>query len=236
MRFCIINFRKLSIVVFSILLFSVFVSGMGYALLTDVYAVKDYQPIYNGNKSTNKIAITCNVYEGDETIRTILDVCQQKGITITFFVGGVWAKNHPQLLREMAKNHEIGSHGYNHLAHDKMSLAENLAEMKKAEEMIEGIICKEITLFAPPSGAFNDNTLKACEQLGYKTIMWSKDTIDWRDKDERLIFKRATNKVSGGEFILIHPKKWTAKVFIDIVEYYTSINLIPTTVSNCLIQ
>ena len=42
--------------------------------------------------------------------------------------------------------------------------------------------------------------------------MWSKDTIDWRDKDENVIFTRATKNVSGGDLILMHPTEATANV------------------------
>ena len=73
---------------------------------------------------------------------------------------------------------------------------ENKDEIKTAERTIEGICGVKTTLFAPPSGSFSESTIKACDELGYKVIMWSKDTIDWRDKDVDLIFKRATQKSS----------------------------------------
>ena len=68
-----------------------------------------------------------------------------------------------------------------------------------------------MNLFAPPSGSFNKSTLDACKELGYSVIMWSKDTIDWRDKDANLIYTRATNNISGGDFILAHPTEYTLK-------------------------
>ena len=53
-----------------------------------------------------------------------------------------------------------------------------------------------------------------------KTILWSKDTIDWRDKNAALIYTRATKDVKGGELILMHPMKETADALNDILKFY----------------
>ena len=50
--------------------------------------------------------------------------------------------------------------------------------------------------------------------------MWSKDTIDWRDKSESLIFSRATKKLENGDLILMHPKEHSLKVLPKILEFY----------------
>ena len=76
------------------------------------------------------------------------------------------------------------------------------------------------TLFAPPSGAYNDDCIKAASALKMKTILWSKDTIDWRDQDSALIFKRATKNIVGGEFVLMHPTAATVQALDDVLGYY----------------
>ena len=61
--------------------------------------------------------------------------------------------------------------------------------------------------------------------------MWSKDTIDWRDHDEQLIFSRATQKAAGGDLVLMHPTKHTAAALHAILEYYKENSLHAVTVS-----
>ena len=73
-------------------------------------------------------------------------------------------------------------------------------------------------LFAPPSGSYNKTTLEVASNLGYKTIMWSKDTIDWRDKNSELIFSRATKNLVNGDLILMHPTKATLDVLDSIIK------------------
>ena len=64
-----------------------------------------------------------------------------------------------------------------------------------------------------------------------KTILWSRDTIDWRDKDKKLIYKRATKDIQGGEFVLMHPMTATVEALGDILKYYQTQGLTTATVS-----
>jgi peptidoglycan/xylan/chitin deacetylase (PgdA/CDA1 family) len=99
---------------------------------------------------------------------------------------------------------------------------------------VKNIIGVEMELFAPPSGAYSSNTTKAAGFLGYKTIMWSKDTIDWRDQDAGVIYNRATTNMCGGDLILMHPTKGTAGALEKIILYAKKHNFCLTTVSKTL--
>ena len=72
-------------------------------------------------------------------------------------------------------------------------------------------------LFAPPGGAYNSSTAIIAHNLNYKTIMWSKDTIDWRDQNKELIIDRATTSLSNGDLILMHPTKCTCEALPEII-------------------
>ena len=90
------------------------------------------------------------------------------------------------------------------------------------------------TLFAPPSGAYSDDTLTAATALNMKTILWSKDTIDWRDKDSAIIYTRATRDIKMGDFVLMHPMTETANALDDILKYYESKDFSVVTVTENL--
>ena len=84
--------------------------------------------------------------------------------------------------------------------------------------LVQAISGINMTLFAPPSGAFNNVTLEIAKELCYTTVMWSKDNIDWRDKDSKLIFNRATKNISGGDLVLMHPTAATAAALDSIIK------------------
>ncbi len=181
------------------------------------------------------VSLMFNVYEGTEEVYRILDILQAGDAKATFFIGGCWADDNAQCLKDIyADGHEIGNHGYFHKDHAKLSQEENRREIAACNQFIQLAIGVTPTLFAPPSGSYGENALSAARGLGMKTILWSKDTIDWRDKDKTIIYKRATKDVALGEFILMHPTKATADALTEILRYYKENSLTTVTVSENL--
>ncbi len=181
------------------------------------------------------VSLMFNVYWGTEEVYRILDTLSGYGAKATFFIGGSWADDNAQCLRDIyAKGHEIGNHGYFHKDHAKLSGTDNEKEIVRCNQFIELAIGQKPILFAPPSGAYGEETLSVCKKLGMKTILWSKDTIDWRDKNEALIYSRATKNVKAGDFILLHPMEATANALGDILKYYQKNSLKTVTVSENL--
>ena len=91
-----------------------------------------------------------------------------------------------------------------------------------------------MNLFAPPSGSYSKTTIETAKELGYTSIMWSRDTIDWRDQDENLIYSRAVKNAAGGDLILMHPTEKTAAALPKIIETLLGEGFNLTTVSECL--
>lgn len=175
-------------------------------------------PIYKG-ESENKVSLMVNVYWGTEFIEPMLEIFEENGVQTTFFVGGMWVKDNEAVLKTIyEKGHEIGNHGYFHKDHKKINRARNREEIEVTHKLVKSVLGVDMTLFAPPSGAYGDTTIEVAEELGYKTIMWSDDTIDWRDKDSKLIYTRATKKIKGGSLVLMHPTAATVEALPDIIK------------------
>jgi len=188
---------------------------------------------YNGNEKNNTVSLMFNVYMGNEYVEQILQVLEEKKVKATFFVGGIWVeKNNECFMNIYESGNEIASHGYWHKDHSKISDEQQANEILLTDDLVCTLTGLKMTLFAPPSGAFNKKTSKIAKELGYKTIMWSKDTIDWRDQDVDLIVKRATNKVKAGDLILMHPTKATADALGQIIDNILKQNLKINTVSS----
>ncbi|NLL55595.1 MAG: polysaccharide deacetylase family protein [Clostridiales bacterium] len=193
-----------------------------------------FKPIYRVDTQDNSVAIMINVYEGAEQVEEMMAIMERYSATCTFFVGGIWASKNPQTLKKMAERAEIGNHGYLHRDHAKLNEKQNRDEILLCEKQVEELTGIKTNLFAPPSGSIGDTMLKVCENLDYKVIMWSKDTIDWRDKDYQLILKRATSDVKSGDMILMHPTEQTVKALPLILDCYKNKKLKTVTVSELL--
>jgi len=197
--------------------------------------LKNDLAIYCGNINKKDITLMVNVYWGTEYIDKMLEIFKVENVYTTFFVGGCWvAKNNEKLAKIVSYGHEIGNHGYYHKDHSKLNYNQNQDEIYITHELVKNVINKEMKLFAPPSGSYNKTTLDIAQKLGYKTIMWTRDTIDWRDKDANLIYERAVKNPNNGDLILMHPTEKTVEALPKIIKTLKEKGFNLTTVSNNL--
>ncbi len=195
----------------------------------------DSRVVYAGDSTKNNICLMINVYQGEEHVKDILDILDIYEVKTTFFVGGCWAVKNIDLIKEIhSRGHELANHGFYHKDQDKLDYDSNFQEIKMCHEIVEKNIGVSMNLFAPPSGAYSVKTVDAASNLNYKTIMWTHDTIDWRDQDSDLIYKRATKDLSNGDLILMHPTKKTVEALTNVLSTAINNGFNPTTVSNCL--
>lgn len=221
-----------NIILCSVLAFmGLFCSSMAYASTNNIIN----GCIYAGNTQSNKVSLMINVYWGTEYVEPILNILKEKNVKCTFFVGGTWAEQNVDLLKKMySEGHEIASHGYSHKEHERLSFEQNLEEMQKTHAIVKNAIDYDITLFAPPGGSYNKHTVSAAQTMNYSCIMWTRDTIDWRDQNTKLIYDRATNNMQSGDLVLMHPKEKTVEALPGIIDYATSHGLKVTTVSDTI--
>lgn len=180
--------------------------------------------IRNGDTETNRIAFACNVDWGSEILPSMFKIFNENSIKITFFVTGSWANKNPQLLREMfLRGHEIENHGYGHKLCSQINSETVIEEIRSTEEAVRNLTGTDTTLFAPPSGDYDQETIDICHDLGYKLILWSIDTIDWKtDSTADKIKKRVIEKPLNGAIVLMHPKAETIKALPEIINYIHS--------------
>lgn len=234
------NNRRLKLKIATNIVLSVLVLSIGTLCLApiedSVTAEVEGSEIYRfGRENSDGVSLMFNVYWGTEEVERILKTLKEYDAKATFFIGGCWADDNVDCLREIyAQGHEIGNHGYFHKDHKTLNFAQNQKEISSCNRFIELAIGESPILFAPPSGSYGEAMLSACKTLKMKTILWSRDTIDWRDKNSSLIYSRATKNIKSGEFVLMHPMKETADALEDILKYYESHSLKVITVSENL--
>lgn len=197
--------------------------------------------IYEGNPESGRVALMFNVYEGTEYVEKIAALFLERGWNTTFFVGGKWAeRNGDTLLRLAADGFELGNHGYLHRDHATLGMQANRDEILLTERLMKATLkgldpaaidAAVPPLFAPPSGSMGDNMFRVCEALGYKVVMWTRDTIDWRDHDAKLIATRALDGIKAGDLILMHPTEKTVKALPEILDKIAAAGLVADTVT-----
>lgn len=179
-----------------------------------------YQAIYERPEAGKVAALTINVDWGEEFIPALLAILKKHHAQATFFVTGTWAEKNPDLLREIAKNgQEIGNHGMSHVHPAQLDEAGVRKLIGDGEKVIERIIGKSpAKLFAPAYGEVNQRIVASAAQVGYRTIMWSADTIDWQKPAPAVIIERVRKKIASGGIVLMHPTENTVAALPGIIK------------------
>lgn len=207
------------LVIMSVLLV---ISILGYDILRDDTAVMTLasQPIYQGNTDHKRVGLTINVDWGEEYIPDMLKTLKVNKAKATFFITGRFAAKYPDIVKLIAEEgHEIGNHGYSHPHPDKISKKENEDEILKAAEAIYEASGVKTIYFAPPYGEHKPHVVEAAAEIGYKTIMWTIDTVDWdKSKQPQDIYEKVIKNIQNGAIVLIHPTDRTLMALENIIK------------------
>ena len=110
----------------------------------------------------------------------ILEALARHRLRATFFVIGSRAREFMPVVRQAAAaGHRIGNHSYSHPRLSELPAATVRDEILRTEELIAPYLGAQ-KLFRPPYGARNATVDAITAGLGYRTLLWSLDTLDWQ--------------------------------------------------------
>lgn len=134
---------------------------------------------------------------------TILDVLKKYGAHATFFVLGDRARVDGDILQmELAAGCEIGSHSWDHPQLSKIKWSSVKNQIKKTDQIVKKLANGyKITMLRPPYGAISDTMRK---KLKKPMILWSLDTLDWKYRNAKKVFRKVKKEVKNGDIILMH--------------------------------
>ncbi len=210
---------KETLVINLIIIFMLCVLG-GYSQKESITAGSNYsdKPIYNVETQEKTVSLMINVYQNEDIVLEYLKLFEKENIKVTFFIGGCWAAKNTETVKKIYDaGHEIGNHGYNHKLHTRLTSEQSQNEIMRTNSLIKEITGKNCTLFAPPSGDVNSTVVLDAKKCGMTTIMWSADTIDWRDQDVKKICNRVERNLKPGMLVLMHPTKATLEALPQII-------------------
>lgn len=187
------------------LLLSLFVL-LGIAANTiHTQAQKRELPIYSVAVNEKKAAVGINCAWDDSELSRLLEILKAHEVKATFFIVGDWCDRYPQAVKQIAKEgHEIGSHSDTHPDMTKLSREQIIAQLDRSKQKLEQVSEQKVSLFRPPSGAYNNLTIETARELGWEVIQWSNDSIDWKTPPVEEMVSRVCKKAAPGDIMLFH--------------------------------
>jgi len=188
--------------------------------VVEVFSASRELPIYSVDCYEKKAAITFDCAWGADDIPDILNTLKKENIKATFFLVGQWAEKYPEAVKMIFDDgHDIGNHSYSHFRMGTLNEEKIEEEIIKCSEAIKNLTGSSIDLFRAPYGDYNNTVIRTAKKLGYFTIQWNIDSLDWKpgiNKEE--IMSRITKKIQPGSIILFHnDTPQTAKILPEII-------------------
>lgn len=164
------------------------------------------QVYYNSkNRTIKNVALTFD--DGPDAYYTpqILDILKLYNIKATFFIVGIRAQAHPEIVQRIVKEgHSIGNHTWDHPVLTKVPIDKLQEELNKTEQELFRITGIRTAMFRPPYGSLTTQQASFISSMGYSVIDWSVDTRDWARTPVPQIMRFVSKEVYPGGIILQH--------------------------------
>lgn len=178
-------------------------------------------PIYCVQTDEKKIALTFDAAWGNEDTAKILEILRKHNVHVTFFMTGGWVESYPEDVKTiLADGHDLGNHSENHKNMSQLSDGECREELQKVHDKVKNLTGYDMFLFRPPYGDYDNHVITNAKALGYYTIQWDVDSLDWKDYGVNDIIDRVCNHkaLGNGSIILCHNgAKYTAEALDTLI-------------------
>lgn len=130
--------------------------------------------VFRTSPARREIALTFDDGPDPRWTPRVLDALAAQDAKATFFVVGMRAQRHPDLVRRIAAaGHVIGNHTYRHADLTRLGHSAITAELRRTSECIAEITGRRPQLLRPPWGHIDPVGLLAAAEAGLTMILWS---------------------------------------------------------------
>ena len=178
-------------------------------------------PIYCVDRKEKIVTLSFDAAWGNEETRKILSILKKKKVHVTFFMTGGWIEKYPEDVKAIAKDgHDLGNHSENHKQMSRLTANECMEEIMKPHQKVKALTGKDMILFRPPYGDYNNTLIQTLKGCNYYGIQWDVDSLDWKDYDASTIIRKVTEHkhLGNGSIILCHNgAKHTAEALDEMI-------------------
>lgn len=174
-------------------------------------------PVFYVKVKEPKLALTFDISWGTRTLPKVLEILQKEQVKATFFLSGPWANRHQDLVKAIAAaGHEVASHGQDHVNLSQYDQAAVVQNISAAHSILKTISGQEPRFFRPPNGDYDDLVVASGKSLGYDTIIWSVDSLDWKNPGASYMERRVVDLAFPGSIVLFHASDSSKQVHLAL--------------------
>lgn len=189
-------------------------SGIREKLIsTNAVSVSRELPIHYVDTDQKQLALSFDITSGNENINTILETLANHNVTASFFVTAEWVKKYPDDVKKISSaGHDLGSLGSSYVRMSQLNATQRRDEFTVLHNQIKELTGIEVELFRPPYGDYNNDVILDARAYGYYPILWSIDSLDWRDYGAAAIVKTICEHKNLGNGAIILCRNGATKI------------------------
>lgn len=165
-----------------------------------------YLPVINrGNTGQNLVALTFDDGPAQPTTKQILALLDKYSVKATFFVSGVNALKHPEIINEIIdRGHTIGNHSFHHNPFLMLGSYNYLyQEVSRTQEVLKNMGVK-VLAFRPPVGIISPKLPSVLNKLGMFCVTFSCRAFDAGNRRIGHLASKILKKVKADDIIVLH--------------------------------
>jgi peptidoglycan/xylan/chitin deacetylase (PgdA/CDA1 family) len=161
--------------------------------------------ISRGNTEQDLVALTFDDGPTEPITRQVLELFDKYSVKATFFVSGVNALKHSDIIKEIiARGHTIGNHSFNHNPFVMLRSYNYLyQEIFRVQEVLRKMGIQTLA-FRPPVGIINPKLSPILDKLGMFCVTFSCRAFDAGNRHVKNLGSKILKKVKADDIILLH--------------------------------
>ena len=179
-------------------------------------------PIYCVETEKPEISISFDAAWGADDTDELLRILKENDVKATFFLCGFWVEKYPEEVKKIAAaGHDIGNHSATHPHMNALSAEDIRKELQSCHDKVKELTGKDMDLFRPPFGEYNNTVIQTAFDMGYYPLNWDVDSLDWQEKGPQAEIDQVLNHkhIGNGSILLFHnDAKYTPQVLDEIIK------------------
>lgn len=155
--------------------------------------------------SAKYVALTFDDGPWPHSTKGVVDALKANDVQATFFEIGQQIKGRPDRTKLVFNSgNPVEVHTWHHDTLTKRSAKVNKADFRRCIAIIKKVTGVAPRWLRPPGGATNKAVKKTVKSAGLRQIIWTVDTLDWKNRNTSIIVKRTMKGVRPGGVVLMH--------------------------------
>ncbi len=161
--------------------------------------------LVRGSHLKKKLLLTFDDGPHSKSTPVLLRILHEEKVPATFFVIGKMAVKRPDLIQAIHQaGQTLANHSFSHVTLSKLSPEDQRIEYRANNDYVKKLTGVQMRFCRPPGGDLTSATIRAGQDEGLTTVLWTDDPGDFANPGDGIVLDRTLKRLSNGGVILLH--------------------------------